>query len=292
MKKVPDTFFPRRRAIMVCMSDAHARPRRWFRFSMRSLLLLVALLAVPLAWKVNRVHHQRAVVAEVMSNGGMISYSDDPYSLRLRGVVRASTPNLSWWRSWLGDDYFVDVVGVILTGSTVGDATLARIATLPNLERLDIYSNKITDDGLKPLASHRKLKELTLSSPHVTDKGLRHLTGLTALEELSIGLNLVGETQLDQIAILRQVTSLNIDGMQSLVGPYGIADDELEQISKLDNLRRLHLSGSSITDAGLAHLHRMKNLESVSIHRTDASIDGISSLHKALPRCKKFSWNP
>jgi hypothetical protein len=259
---------------------------------MRSLLLLVALLAIPLGWKVNRVHNQRAVVADLMRVNALIAYTDDPTFLRSRGFVQASAPRLPWWRHWLGDDYFVDVVGIIVTGNQVSDATLAKIATLSNLERLDVYSNKITDDGLKPLASQGKLKTLTLSAPNVTGEGLKHLTGLTALTELSLGQVNLGDTRLDQIAILRQVTSLTIEGTQRIEGTHGITDKGLEQIANFDNLRRLTLTIVPITDAGLVHLSRMKNLESVSLHGTDASIDGISNLHKALPQCKNFSWNP
>ena len=58
-------------ATMASMVDATPNTRRrWLQFSLRFLLLLIAVVAIPLAWKVNRVRNQRAVLAEIQRLGG------------------------------------------------------------------------------------------------------------------------------------------------------------------------------------------------------------------------------
>ncbi len=168
------------------MEDSPPTPRRpWLRFSLRFLMLLVALIAIPLAWKMNRVHNQRAVVAEVMRLNGQISY----YHQRRRVKVARRTaepPGPKWLRGILGDEFFADVDSVSVDGEQVNDHTIRQIASLPHLKRLGIRSNSISDAGLKNLAGHSELESLSLNSSSLTDTGLRHLCGMTKLESLSL----------------------------------------------------------------------------------------------------------
>ena len=83
--------------------------------------------------------------------------------------------------------------------------------------------------------------------------------------------------------VLRQLDSLE------LVGTRGITDNGLEQLANLDTLHHLGLKDMLITDAGLVHLHGMVNLKQLWLSRTNATIDGVTQLHKLLPNCK-ISW--
>jgi hypothetical protein len=52
-----------------------ARPRRrWFRYSLRTLLLAVTLVAVALAYWVNGAERQRRAVAAIEAAGGTVRY--------------------------------------------------------------------------------------------------------------------------------------------------------------------------------------------------------------------------
>ncbi len=58
----------------------------------------------------------------------------------------------------------------------------------------------------------------------------------------------------------------------------------MERIAGLSKLRFLHLIDVPITDAGLAKLASMKNLESLYLDRVDNVTDqGLEKLLKALP---------
>ena len=51
--------------------------RRWFRFSLRMMLLLMALLCVGFAWlavKLNAVRQQHAILATILDVGGKVNF--------------------------------------------------------------------------------------------------------------------------------------------------------------------------------------------------------------------------
>jgi hypothetical protein len=254
--------------------------RRWLRFSLRSLLLIVVLIAIPLGWKMNRVHNQRVVVAEIEKIKGQVAYDSVVELVGHRQLLKGP----EWLRRLLGDDFFSDVEFVQIGGPQVTERTISQVATLPYLKWLHVRSNGISDDGLKYLAGKNTLEELHLNSSSVTDKGVAQLAELQGLNRLEIGIEHLSDSGLKRITtVLRQLDSLE------LVGTRGITDNGLEQLANLDNLHHLGLKDMLITDAGLVHLHGMENLKRLSLFQTKATNDGVTQLHKLLPNCK-ISW--
>ena len=59
------------------MTDKPARKRRWFRFSLRTLLIVVMLLSLPLGWlamKMIQAERQRRAVEAIQEAGGEVFY--------------------------------------------------------------------------------------------------------------------------------------------------------------------------------------------------------------------------
>jgi len=67
----------------------------------------------------------------------------------------------------------------------ISDAGMQQIATVTNLERLNIGGPGVTDAGLADLSGMQKLNHLSISG-HFTDAALQHLEGLKSLRLLSI----------------------------------------------------------------------------------------------------------
>jgi len=65
-----------------------------------------------------------------------------------------------------------------------------------------------------------------------------------------------------------------------------ITDDELMDLSVLPNLTGLDLEGTAVSDAGLAHLSRMRNLRTVVVTRTNVSARGMEELRQKIPQCE------
>jgi hypothetical protein len=58
--------------------------RRWPRFSLRAFLLFFVVVSIPLGWlakTIERVHRQRAAVADIFASGGDVRYD---YQIRSR----------------------------------------------------------------------------------------------------------------------------------------------------------------------------------------------------------------
>ena len=86
-----------------------AKPkRRWFRFSVRALLLLTGLIACWLAIHANRAREQQAAVAAIEDAGGEVIYD---WALTAPAPGNGP-PNPLWMRFIFGDDYFQNVAVV------------------------------------------------------------------------------------------------------------------------------------------------------------------------------------
>src|SRR6202035_4107838 len=66
-----------------------------------------------------------------------------------------------------------------------------------------------------------------------------------------------------------------------------VADDWLARLAGQDQLRRLELSGTAITSAGLAHLKELKNLEWLNVCLTSVDDRGLEHL-AALTKMRRM----
>ena len=276
--------------------------RRWFRFSLRSMLLLVVVIAIPLAWKVNRARNQRAVVAELRKLNAQIDYYhgyEHYYEMEAtKGVQRfVPPPGGKWLHDLLGREYFVEVIQVTVDGPQVTDDTLALIAKLPEIKYVNLNSAPgITDDGLVHFANIHNLEGVTLISDRISSAGLMHLTGLKRLKKLW-GAGWITDASLEQISKLNGLELLDIGKVAQ------ITDKGLKHIGKLHNLRSLCIgtggwygedSGKqdcmTVSEQGLAKLYELKRLETLTLNTTRVTRIGREKLQKALPNCQ-IQWN-
>jgi hypothetical protein len=169
-------------------------------------MLLVAIIAIPLGWKVNKVRHQRMVVAEIERLNGHFSYDHQWPS--------SSPPRApAWVRRAMGEDFFSDIVEVGIDTPQVTDDTLALLATLPQLDCLVVDSVQITDEGLSSLARSSRLTGLWIKSARITDDGLARLTALKNLKVLylsEVPITDSGLGRLHRMSSLREISLENI----------------------------------------------------------------------------------
>ena len=74
--------------------------RRWFRLSLRGLMILILIIACGIGWKVSRDRSERQAVEAIRAAGGMVlydyQYSTDPEVFRrLNGVKEPAAPPLA-----------------------------------------------------------------------------------------------------------------------------------------------------------------------------------------------------
>jgi hypothetical protein len=163
-------------------AEPRKRKRRWFQFSLRTLLIGVAIVAIPCAWLGKRIEQKRMereeVAAIVKLRGSVLYDYQNVYGGKPRGP--------EWLRSVLGDDFFSEVDHVILTGTNAGDTELEHLTALTRFRTLWLGGTKVTNAGLEHLEGLRELRQLGLHSTNVNDAGLVCLKALTQLETLDL----------------------------------------------------------------------------------------------------------
>jgi len=243
--------------------------RRWYQYSLRTLLIFVTLAGCGFGWlgiKVREARQQQADVAAI-AKVGYVQY-DYQFDSQGNEMPDAKPPGPAWLHELLGDDFFCRVYRVVINLPYASDADRDHVDGLTML----------TDADLEHLAGFTRLKQLFLDGTHVTDAELNHLEGLTQLEVLRLSDTQVTDAGLEHLKVLPQLEWLRLDGTQ-------VTDAGLENIQGMIELRGLWLVGTNVTDAGLEHLKRLTQLDWLYLGRTHVTASGVAKLKTALPNC-------
>jgi len=146
--------------------------KRPFSFSLRAILLLVALLAGWLAIQVHVAQIHRTVAERVRELGGDIRYEHEDNSYSSSDEESKLTAIL---RQRLGGGYGDDVNMVAVHGESVTDEDVRLFARLTSYRWLSFYDTSVTDEGLSHINDMVDLVWLGLDGSQVTDNGLEHL---------------------------------------------------------------------------------------------------------------------
>ena len=168
--------------------------RRTFQFSLRTLLVLAVVVALPCSWmaaEIRAARTQKKAVEAVAKSEGNIGYNYDyehmdelrePWDrvwLRERlGRDFLDVPVAAGFRSDEAMEHLSDLNGltwVALIGMDVTDARLQRLERLPQLRRLDLVNTEISGTGLEHLKRLSDLRCLYFVHTHVTDAGVAKL---------------------------------------------------------------------------------------------------------------------
>ena len=155
--------------------------------------------------------------------------------------------------------------------------SLRAVNRLTNLELLDLTECGVSEGET---IEFDKLTKLRILSPgELQDTALRSIGNLPHLEELYLtGLTDKNITALQDARSLRR---LHLDGC------WAAGDDATKVLKGLTGLRYLKISGSSITDAGVANLATLSELEELVLSGNRITSEGVSALAK-LPRLSKL----
>lgn len=178
--------------------DKQRKParRRWLRFGLRTLLVLVAGCAVlfaVLGAKTRRYAREQAAAAEIAEEGVAVQWRDDTPAWLLRVVgLGGMWPFKSVARISFPPDgahiHFPGGGSAFLVGLDDADLEKKRPALeqLSNLAELYLSDTNLTDAGLVHLSGLARLEVLDLSYTDVTDKGITALVSLTSLRRINL----------------------------------------------------------------------------------------------------------
>ncbi len=149
--------------------------RRWYQFSLRSMFVLMTLVACACSWyayEMNKAAKRRESVAAIIKLGGKVRYDFE---------MRKPPGWFSWMRRLHDDEYLGNAASVSFRETQVTDAGLVHLRDLPNLRWLLLDSTQITDAGLVHLRGLTKLEWLELRNTQISDAGLHNLKDLKNL---------------------------------------------------------------------------------------------------------------
>ena len=188
------------------MTEKSPKRRRWLQFRLRTLLIAVLVLSLPLSWfavRMDRARRQREAVEVIRRFGGIVYYDWHMYR-------RNQAPSPAWLRTQLGLDFLHDVSAVKLTDPQVSDAVLECLSGIAGLRGLSLEDTQITNERLQHLQGLGTLERLVLENTQISDAGLEYLKGLTNLEWLFLNGTQVTDAGLEQLKKLRKLEVLEL----------------------------------------------------------------------------------
>jgi hypothetical protein len=297
---------------------AFAFMARRYRFSLRTLLLVMTVLSVWLGLKLSRDVRLNRALSAIENSGGQL-------------VVHDRQPNFPWglwkYRYRLGyyelekrlserDFLCLEVLApsslhwLDLSNTGVTDEDLKSIEGHTHLEYLSLANetylsgevildrpqNNITDAGLARLGQLRDLKGIDLSGTVITDEGLKVLSAMPNLVWIYLNGTKVTGAGIGYLGSHRHLTMLELNGCRMM--PIGY-----QELIQLPNLDSLGLGNSGSTDEDLRLLEENTRLGILRLHNTKVSDEAVRqfqlSLRNARLNAKKsvseksesLSWN-
>ena len=173
----------------------------------------------------------------------------------------------------------------------ITDVGLERLVSLPNLKELTIGGNKLGDAGLQALRQMPGLTYLDLNGRQGTDAnvwtigmsdiGLGAILTLNQLRDLRLGCASIG---------------VGVEGNRfATVTPVNVTTRWLEKMKALSKLESLKLQGCSLVDDdSLALLATFPALRELDVTGTAVTDKGIAKFRAAKPKAVVYSgpWNP
>jgi hypothetical protein len=149
------------------------------------------------------------------------------------------------------------------------------------------FGAAITDEGLRHFAGLKALRRLDMSGWQVTDEGMSRLAALPALRSIGLRGTAVTPAGLGRLAPLKSLAGIDLD-------PGTVTDEALGVLRRNGQLRalsgfvragrsddeivRVSLTGTRVTDEGLPHLAGLKRLRSLELRGLAVTGGGLKSL--------------
>lgn len=284
------------RAFFLCPCGCGA-PMLRFRFTLRSLMVLVALLSILMAWVVRplwRARHERYLASQLELAAASVFYG--PYSIG--GFKLAQLPEwmltpCDWLVRACGESTFAHVTEVQLWTSKPDAA--AMLVQLPALTEVTLSLVSLTDRDVEALAKCRNLRYLRLHDVSIPEASLGRLAELELVE-----LDMSGLTVTDEwMQVASQIPTLRALYIHGAFGDYdlGITGAGLRQLERLPNLEVLVIACcEKIDDEALQCVTNLKGLRCLGLRAlpiSDRSCEVIASLADlrslAITNCRMTS---
>lgn len=221
------------------------------RFSLRMLLVTIAVLAVALAFWAAPLIRQQLAIRAIEAHGGRAflnaSTVDEVFTNQSR---EPSTPE--WLSAAIGSDM--------------------RTVTIQKRDRTGT-------DVLRRVSELHGLEVLSLTRSTFDERELARLKACPSLRYLFLQDTAVGDSSIEFLRQARNLEMLNLARTK-------VSDGGMVHISKCSKLKYLCLNETGVSDGSVPILCSFKDLTDLEIHNTKFSDEGVKQIQTTLPACK------
>lgn len=244
--------------------------RRWYQFSLASLLMLTTAIAGMFAWwevQKNAYEREAAICTRLEENGHWLE---------------AALPESNWLRTLLTEERLTPlqrVTGIRFSPETTDEqlaAALEHIRNLDGCRDLDLGDTQISDRGLRLLTTLESIDSLSLAYTKVTEAGVRSLRGRRDLRKLDLEGTQVGNGALAAIASLSELEDLRLANT-------GITDQGMQHLAQLKRLTFLDVSENEIGPGALEYVQDLPRLEVLFVAGTNVPEEVLERLQRDHP---------
>jgi internalin A len=169
---------------------------------------------------------------------------------------------------------------VDVRGPDADDQLMSRLSKLPDLSFVEVNGGSVTDVGLGELAKGSSIRYVGLfDAATISDAGIAQLKSLR-LSHLTITASDINGSG---IAGLTSVRSLNVDGCARF------SDASLAGLHRLKQLQILVLSSTGVTNDGMDYLVNFPELKQVYLDFTAVDDTGLVTLVRTCPHLEVVS---
>lgn len=235
---------------------ATQRPRRrWFQFSLRTMIVATAIFCTLLATWIIPSERQRRACKKLYEQGGTYSF---PFENNVKYFeiqqLRSGNDPYPWYRHYFNSVSRVNIHNL----SDIDWGAFPRLESLSS-EILRNSSSQDMDQFVATLARHnRLLKELSLYQAEIQLGSMDHLPSFSKLEKLNIVQSDLWNCSLDPIASLQELREINFS--KTIV-----QDREIAKLKNLPNLKKIHVEMPSKSADLLKILCDFRNLTEVTV---------------------------
>jgi len=291
--------------------------RRLSQFKLRTLLVIMALLAVECGRSGNYIRrglkHKNAINLTLEHGGeyeannsageGLYAVNFAEAWIRIPGVHHHRIYNLDLSNDQINDDDLKEMrisdlqtlTHFNLNRNPISDESLPAIGRLPRLCSLDLDGTNITDSGISAINSCRQMERLRLSNTEIANGGLAQIKNLNLLWDLDLANTKVSDEGMEHIVqnhphlmtLMLTGAPITDEGLKDInkltklrdlwLNDTSITDDSLVVLAQNTSISRLVLSNTQITGKGLMHLVRMQNLQKLHIDGTQVEAADIQN---------------
>ena len=267
---------------------------RRYQFSLRTLLLAVLLISVPLSWlgaQLDKLRREERAIGAFRELGARVFLADPAYGPFEHAFWQGRPPH--WLRRLSGAKQPHSIRW------TLDSPSPDDLRRLPNIsvKRLDVFLSGLVDDEC--LVELSRFDNVTVTANNVFGR-------IDRARFPFVGQSFSGEVELAKLDALRladrHATDRFLERLRGRVNPREltisstffqrseVTDAGLEHLEAMSNLRRICISpASNITDAGLKHLAKLPNLEEIKLltgsRITDAGLEHLSGLPQLEVLC-------